>query len=382
MKKLIALLISLCLVLSTVAVAGITASADEIFPQYDETKPSLVIGTVNYSGSGQVKLPISIENNPGIWGANFQIAYNASLKCITTTSNGIEVTLPENSPFASCMATATDNVITVFLEGNSLDADYTEDGVLCYITFESSLFIREKTFDVSFTYVDKKDIINIEGKQLELTYKNGGVLCRCEHNSTVMPAVAATCENTGLTAGSFCSRCNTVFIEQEVIPALGHNYVTKSYKTNDCDDYILETYCTKCDSKSSRTVYQVHAWKTQTVKATYFTKGNITRTCSKCNKIETVKTLKKLTLKAPTVKSKANALTVKYKKINSAKKIQVRYKINGKWKVITFSAKKKLNKTIKNLKSGKYKVQIRLMTKINGKKVYSSWSKVKKATVK
>ena len=48
----------------------------------------------------------------------------------------------------------------------------------------------------------------------------------CQHTSTqVLPAVPATCTETGLTEGSKCADCGEVLNPQTEIPALGHNYV-------------------------------------------------------------------------------------------------------------------------------------------------------------
>lgn len=44
----------------------------------------------------------------------------------------------------------------------------------------------------------------------------------CEHELVELAAVEPTCTAAGLTAGSKCSRCDVVFIEQKEIPALGH----------------------------------------------------------------------------------------------------------------------------------------------------------------
>ena len=44
-------------------------------------------------------------------------------------------------------------------------------------------------------------------------------------------AVSPTCTQTGLTEGSHCSRCGYVFVSQEILPALGHDFT----------DWILET---------------------------------------------------------------------------------------------------------------------------------------------
>ncbi len=47
----------------------------------------------------------------------------------------------------------------------------------------------------------------------------------CTHpTKEVVPAVAATCEDTGLTEGEKCTECGAMTIKQGVIPALGHEY--------------------------------------------------------------------------------------------------------------------------------------------------------------
>ncbi len=89
-----------------------------------------------------------------------------------------------------------------------------------------------------------------------------------------------------------------------------------------------------------------------------------------------------LKLKSPKVKitSGKKQIKIKYTKAKNVVGFQVRYKIKGKWVTKTFNTKKSATKTIKNLKKGKYKVQIRVFTK--GKKAYSSWSKTKTVKVK
>lgn len=67
------------------------------------------------------------------------------------------------------------------------------------------------------------------------------------HNVVEIPAVAPTCTQTGLTAGSKCSRCGTIFTTQKTVTAIGHAYNgsircnndgTHSYLcTNGCGTY-------------------------------------------------------------------------------------------------------------------------------------------------
>ena len=45
------------------------------------------------------------------------------------------------------------------------------------------------------------------------------------HNMVIVPAVAPTCTETGLTAGTACDRCGEIGTAQTEVPATGHNYV-------------------------------------------------------------------------------------------------------------------------------------------------------------
>ena len=44
------------------------------------------------------------------------------------------------------------------------------------------------------------------------------------HSAVTVPEVEATCTQTGLTAGKYCSVCGEVLVEQSVIPVKEHNY--------------------------------------------------------------------------------------------------------------------------------------------------------------
>ena len=67
------------------------------------------------------------------------------------------------------------------------------------------------------------------------------------HIEEIIPAKAATCEETGLTEGVRCSRCGEILVEQQVIPALGHNYTSEVIKSATCTEEGLRRYtCTRC----------------------------------------------------------------------------------------------------------------------------------------
>jgi DNA-directed RNA polymerase subunit RPC12/RpoP len=67
------------------------------------------------------------------------------------------------------------------------------------------------------------------------------------HIEETIPGKAATCEDTGLTDGVRCSRCGEILVKQQVIPALGHNYVSEVTKPATCAEEGIKKYtCTLC----------------------------------------------------------------------------------------------------------------------------------------
>ena len=70
------------------------------------------------------------------------------------------------------------------------------------------------------------------------------------HPNTVNQSeVPATCLNTGLTSGSYCPDCNTVFVEQTVIPIADHAWVIDAAITATCESEGLTqgSHCSVCN---------------------------------------------------------------------------------------------------------------------------------------
>ena len=69
-----------------------------------------------------------------------------------------------------------------------------------------------------------------------------------EHTMVEDKAVAATCTQTGLTAGSHCGVCKLVFTPQTEVAALGHNPVNEAYVAPTCTTEGAENgiHCARC----------------------------------------------------------------------------------------------------------------------------------------
>ena len=109
------------------------------------------------------------------------------------------------------------------------------------------------------------------------------------HNEVVYPGYAATCTETGLADGVKCSRCEAVFTEREVIPALGHSVkaeVDENRKeaTSTVDgSYDSVVYCSGCGMEMSRESKIIPA-HSHVISAT-FDGSDMVYSCSVCNMV-------------------------------------------------------------------------------------------------
>ena len=87
------------------------------------------------------------------------------------------------------------------------------------------------------------------------------------------------------------------------------------------------------------------------------------------------------------VKAAKKALAVTWKKVSGVKGYQVQVATDKKFKknkkTVTIKKQKTTKTTVKKLKAKKkYYVRVRTFKTVNGKKVYSSWSSVKRVKTK
>ena len=126
----------------------------------------------------------------------------------------------------------------------------------------------------------------------------GDYLAAKGHTEVIEAAVAATCTESGLTEGKYCSECGEVMAIREVVPAKGHaeaDAVRENEVAATCTEagsYDEVVYCSVCDAELSRVTKTVeaigHAWGEWEVskEATETENGLKVRTCSVCGETE------------------------------------------------------------------------------------------------
>ncbi len=151
--------------------------------------------------------------------------------------------------------------------------------------------------DMSDYKVTKQPTCTAQGKKvatcLRCDEEVSEAIAKIAHDENVtVKAVTATCTKSGKTEGKKCSMCGKVTVEQETIPALGHDMSDfKVTKEPTCTAQGEESAnCTRCDKKETRTIENLgHSYSEYEVtKApTCTAMGEKTAYCSRCN--QTVK---------------------------------------------------------------------------------------------
>ena len=230
----------------------------------------------------------------------------------------------------------------------------------------------------------------------------------CTHSDKVQVVIAATCTEQGVVQ-SRCADCDKL-ISQTFTAPLGHTMViTTPAKVPTCttSGNTQAGYCTVCGYNEVSTV----------IPATGHNFGNNSANCLVCgtanpNYVAPTPAPSPAPTPAPTptptptqptqiskpvakpksakikkVKAAKKAVSVEWKKVSGVKGYQVQVATDKKFKknkkTVTVKKQKTTKVTIKKLKAKKkYYVRIRTYKTVNGKKVYSSWSKVKTVKTK
>ena len=178
------------------------------------------------------------------------------------------------------------------------------------------------------------------------------------------PAKAPTCTTSGNTQAGYCTVCGYNEVST-VIPATGHNFGNNSAN------------CLVCGVANPNYVAP-----TQPTPSTTPTQPNQNDTTA-----EQVSVAKPKSTNTKKIKAAKKAISVEWKKVSGVNGYEIQVATDKKFKknkkTVTIKKQKTTKTTVKKLKAKKkYYVRVRTYKIVNGKKVYSSWSKVKSVKTK
>lgn len=275
-------------------------------------------GTVEKQGDdyfGQIYRVKEIEFGEGITGIGDRAFYYAS--------NLPEITIPATIKTVGSMAfTNCDSLKSITIpskdteiQGDSFAYLDKHNTMLYGIAGSSAYYIYLNYFEdyaIGYTFVNictHEEIINYPGQEADCTHYGISPYSRCKlceiyiespvftgfkHKEVILPAIAATCQNPGKTAGKICSECGKTLWEQTDIPATSHTIVKDQEKGATCTEAgsTEGSHCSECGTEMEAQTsipakgHSFGSWK-ETKAATALAAGVSSRTCSVCKKTET-----------------------------------------------------------------------------------------------
>ncbi len=232
MKKIIAMLMAIMLI----AAMAVTAMASEASIAVDTVKQEAKIGD-------EVSVSVSFNNNPGIAGISFSIEYDKTR---------LELVGHENSGI---------NGWTVSVENGGASwaeaSNYTGNGEILKLKFKVIDNAPGGFAEIKLTEVKAG---NLDEERVEFVAVSGGITVKgvCKHvNTEVRNEKAATCAAEGYTGDTYCKDCKEFVKKGEATPKNPQNHIgeteIKNEKKANCVEkgYTGDTYCKGCGVKLS-----------------------------------------------------------------------------------------------------------------------------------
>ncbi len=186
------------------------------------------------------------------------------------------------------------------------------------------------------------------------------------------PAKAPTCTTSGNTQAGYCTVCGYNEVST-VIPATGHNFGNNSAN------------CLVCGVANPNYVAPAQPTPNPTPSTAPTQPNQNDTNTSNDEDVTVISKPKSASIKK--VKGAKKAILVTWKKVSGVNGYEIQVATDKKFKknkkTVTIKKQKTTKTTVKKLKAKKkYYVRIRTYKTVNGKKVYSSWSKVKSVKTK
>ena len=177
LKKIISLLAAAAILASLCA--GVVFAADQ----------RIVIGKGTGFVGDTVNIPVTVENNPGMWGMDLTVSYDITALKLKDVING--------GVYADSELTKGNfesGSYKLSYESAEL-ADTTKSGILATLVFEIKDTAEEKTYDIEASY-NSGDIVNIDEKAVDFELVNGSVTVTEKPKEDIKDVTLADAEYT------------------------------------------------------------------------------------------------------------------------------------------------------------------------------------------
>lgn len=269
-------------------------------------------------------------------------------------------------------------------KANILSSDFTKIGIGCFITNSGSCYWVQIFSAGEAVSYSKSGVASVKVNVSLLADRETVVKSSVSGHTVFSKNNKATSSKNGKIT-NVCKYCGKTIYKKAIPKASNIRLSASSYnyngKVRKPSVTVKDSNGNKISSKYYAVAYSKGRKNVGTYTVTIKFKGNYSGTVKKTFTIKP----------KPTSISKLTAgkkkFTVKWKKqIVQTTGYQIQYSISSKFKsakTATVSKNRTISKTISKLKAKKkYYVRIRTYKTVNGKKIYSSWSKVKTVTTK
>lgn len=277
-KKILALLITCCL---CVCMIPFSFAAET---QAEDGQPAFVIDTVSGKQGDEVKVNISMRNNPGVAIVQFNVSYDSDALTLVSYERGPAM---KDASFTWSQH-ITDNPYHCLWSG---PVNRYDNGVMITFTFKIKDDAKPGSSTITLSY-DPDNVINQDFENVNFAVQAGGVTVACSHTAGVWEVqTPATCTEPG-TEVQKCTKCGEV-VNSRVIEATGHTAgAWEVHTAPTCTQPGTEIQkCIVCGAVANTreiaaTGHSFGEWETVT-SPTCTDKGSEQRVCSVCGYTET-----------------------------------------------------------------------------------------------
>jgi len=251
--------------LNSITAKGVCAN-DARHVEEETVKTTYVETAATCTSRGEGKYTATFENE----------AFEAQIKTveIPMTEHTAGEAVKENEVAATCiLAGSYDSVVYCSLCGAELSREAKAVGAIKHVYGDAKYTWSEDLSSVTAKRECANDPKHVEEETVKTTYAETAATCTAKgegkytatfdnkafetqtktveipmiaHTEEIIPAVAPSCESTGLTEGKKCSVCGETLVEQKEEAALDHDYVAVVTAAT-CTEAGFTTYTCKND---------------------------------------------------------------------------------------------------------------------------------------